>query len=87
MACVDGTLKRRMCRTAAAGNVRAKTGTLSGVTALSGYATTRSGRTARFAFQLTGVRDAAKARAAIDRAVVVLAGSTRLTRPSRHPDG
>lgn len=76
VACVDGTLRRRMCRTAAAGNVRAKTGTLSGVTALAGYATTRSGRTARFAFQLTGVRDAAKARAAIDRAVVVLAGST-----------
>ena len=76
VACVDGTLWRRMCRTAAAGNVRAKTGTLSGVTALAGYATTRSGRPARFAIQLSGVRDAARARAAIDRAVVVLAAST-----------
>ena len=76
VACVDGTLRRRLCRTVAAGNVRAKTGTLSGVTALAGYATTRSGRPARFAIQLSGVRDAARARAAIDRAVVVLAGST-----------
>lgn len=39
----DGTLERRMRETAAAGNLRGKTGTLSNVNALSGYLKTRSG--------------------------------------------
>ncbi len=39
----DGTLERRMRDTVAAGNLRAKTGTLSYVNALSGYVTTRGG--------------------------------------------
>jgi D-alanyl-D-alanine carboxypeptidase/D-alanyl-D-alanine-endopeptidase (penicillin-binding protein 4) len=39
----DGTLERRMRDTVAAGNLRAKTGTLAYVNALSGYVTTRSG--------------------------------------------
>ncbi|MDZ7374628.1 MAG: D-alanyl-D-alanine carboxypeptidase/D-alanyl-D-alanine-endopeptidase [candidate division KSB1 bacterium] len=40
---VDGTLKRRMVGTAAEGNVRAKTGYIENVRALSGYVTTLDG--------------------------------------------
>ncbi len=47
---VDGTLKGRMKGTPAANNVHAKTGTLGGVRALSGYVTGRSG--ALYAFSL-----------------------------------
>ena len=40
---VDGTLKKRMRGTAAAGNVRAKTGTVKGVSSLAGYLTASNG--------------------------------------------
>lgn len=40
---VDGTIKNRMRRTTAEGNLRAKTGTLTSVTALSGYVQTADG--------------------------------------------
>ncbi len=45
---VDGTLKGRMRGTAAAGNVHAKTGLVSRVRALSGYATTQDGEELAF---------------------------------------
>ena len=76
VACQDGTLKRRMCGTYAAGRLAAKTGSLPGIRALSGYTTTMSGRTVWFSFQLTGVRDALAARRAIDRAAVLLSSAT-----------
>lgn len=48
----DGTLAYRMTQGAASHNVRAKTGTLSHVYALSGYATDRAGRDLVFALYL-----------------------------------
>jgi D-alanyl-D-alanine carboxypeptidase/D-alanyl-D-alanine-endopeptidase (penicillin-binding protein 4) len=75
VACQDGTLEKRMCNTAAAGRVFAKTGTLPGVRALSGYTTTASGRAVWFSFQLTGISSGSKARDALDAAAVVLASA------------
>jgi D-alanyl-D-alanine carboxypeptidase/D-alanyl-D-alanine-endopeptidase (penicillin-binding protein 4) len=45
---VDGTIRTRMRGTPAANNVHAKTGTLNMVRAMSGYVTTRDGRTLLF---------------------------------------
>jgi D-alanyl-D-alanine carboxypeptidase/D-alanyl-D-alanine-endopeptidase (penicillin-binding protein 4) len=51
----DGTLDTRMRRGAARGHCHAKTGTLTGVSALSGYCSTRSGRTVVFSILMNGV--------------------------------
>jgi D-alanyl-D-alanine carboxypeptidase/D-alanyl-D-alanine-endopeptidase (penicillin-binding protein 4) len=75
----DGTLAKRY-RTGpaavAAGSVRAKTGTLNGVSALAGLVRTRSGRLLAFdatanGVALTGTLDA---QGALDRIAAVLAG-------------
>jgi len=47
---VDGTIRRRMSGTNAAGNLKAKTGSLSYVKALSGYVTTAEGEEIVFSF-------------------------------------
>jgi D-alanyl-D-alanine carboxypeptidase/D-alanyl-D-alanine-endopeptidase (penicillin-binding protein 4) len=77
----DGTLAGRMMGTPAEGNVRAKTGTMSNIRALAGYARTRDNETLAFAilvnnFEGTG----AMAVEAIDRIAVALAGFSRAPR-------
>ena len=52
---VDGTLKSRMIGTSACGNVCAKTGTVTGVSALAGYLTTADGRQFCFAIINQGI--------------------------------
>jgi D-alanyl-D-alanine carboxypeptidase/D-alanyl-D-alanine-endopeptidase (penicillin-binding protein 4) len=52
---VDGTIRDRMRSGPAKRNCRAKTGSLIGVSALSGYCTTRSGREVAFSFLMNGI--------------------------------
>ncbi|MEU4622637.1 D-alanyl-D-alanine carboxypeptidase/D-alanyl-D-alanine-endopeptidase [Actinoplanes sp. NPDC023801] len=68
---VGGTLRDRMRDTPAAGNVRAKTGTLTGVNALSGYVTDAGGRQLVFALIVNGSLTGTAA--VLDEAAVMLA--------------
>ena len=52
---VDGTLKDRMKGTEAEQNLRAKTGTLDGVTSLSGYVSTADGEPLAFSIMMQGI--------------------------------
>jgi serine-type D-Ala-D-Ala carboxypeptidase/endopeptidase (penicillin-binding protein 4) len=70
---LDGTLRNRMKGTPAAGNVRAKTGTLRYVNTLSGYVTTKGGENLVFSLMLNNY-DGPGARPALDRMAVLLAG-------------
>lgn len=49
-----GTLKKRLTGTGAVGNIKAKTGALRGVCALSGYFTRRNGHTGAFVMMMNG---------------------------------
>jgi D-alanyl-D-alanine carboxypeptidase/D-alanyl-D-alanine-endopeptidase (penicillin-binding protein 4) len=71
---VDGTLHDRMRSGPAKRNCRGKTGSLIGVSALSGYCTTRSGREVVFSFLMNGV-STYYARKIQDRMAQVIAGS------------
>lgn len=63
----DGTLKNRMKGTAAEGNVRAKTGTVNGISSLAGFLTTASGHVLAFAIINQGVSSSAMGRAFQDK--------------------
>ena len=60
---LDGTLKNRMQGTFAHDNVRAKTGTLTGIISLAGYCTAANGHKLCFAIINQGVMQSARARA------------------------
>jgi PBP4 family serine-type D-alanyl-D-alanine carboxypeptidase len=52
VASVDGTIERRMLRSSASNNLRAKTGTLGGVTSLSGYVQSADGEWLAFSMMM-----------------------------------
>lgn len=63
----EGTVADRMRGTAAYGRCRVKTGTLTGVSALSGYCFNRNGKTMIFSILMNGVRNLALAHREQDR--------------------
>jgi D-alanyl-D-alanine carboxypeptidase/D-alanyl-D-alanine-endopeptidase (penicillin-binding protein 4) len=69
---VGGTLRKRMNGTRAANNARAKTGTLTGVTALSGYVTGANGR--KYVFVMLSNYTRSSPRPVENTFVVTLAG-------------
>jgi D-alanyl-D-alanine carboxypeptidase/D-alanyl-D-alanine-endopeptidase (penicillin-binding protein 4) len=72
----EETLRSRMRRTSAQGNLHAKTGTTNEVVALSGYVTARNSEVLAFSFLYNG-RDRWNARATIDAMGVTLADFVR----------
>jgi D-alanyl-D-alanine carboxypeptidase/D-alanyl-D-alanine-endopeptidase (penicillin-binding protein 4) len=74
----DGSLASRMTGTAAQGNVRAKTGTMSNVRSLAGYVTTRDGELLAFAIIVNNFEGSgAAALKAIDAIAIKLAEFSR----------
>ena len=69
---VDGTLAKRMKETKAANNVRAKTGTLTGISSLAGYAKAANGHLLAFCIINQGVLRAAPAKAFQDKVCIAL---------------
>jgi len=70
----DGTLEKRMRRTAAAGNVHAKTGTLKGVTTLAGYCTAPNGHVLCFSIMNQGVMQISQGRDMQDKLCILMCG-------------
>ncbi|HYO63846.1 MAG TPA: D-alanyl-D-alanine carboxypeptidase/D-alanyl-D-alanine-endopeptidase [Pyrinomonadaceae bacterium] len=75
VAALDGTLRNRMKGTPAAGNVRAKTGTLSSATSLAGYVTTAAGERLAFALMINHPPRDTNPRAGFTDAIAVLLAS------------
>lgn len=76
LAGVDGTLEKRMVGTTAEANVRAKTGTLSGISSLAGYCTAPNGNRLAFAIINQGSMSAAPAKAFQDKVCIILTNNT-----------
>ena len=76
---VDGTLKNRMKGTPAAGNLRAKTGTLRWANSLSGHVTTAAGEHLIFSLMVNRYYEARPARGDLDTIGVLLASFTGRT--------
>lgn len=75
---VDGSLENRMRNTPAAGNVRAKTGTMSNIRSLAGYVTTRDGERLAFVAMVNNFEGpGASANQALDTIAVHLASFSR----------
>ena len=72
---IDGTLRNRMKNTPAAGNVRAKTGTLNNVASLSGYVTSATGERLVFSLIVNHYPDESEARRIFLDPVAVLLAS------------
>ena len=72
---VDGTLRTRMRGTVAAGNLRAKTGTISGVASLSGYVTSAAGERLVFSIILNNYPEESSSRRSYIDAIAVLLAS------------
>ena len=71
---VNGTLRNRMKSTSAQNNVRAKTGTLNGVSNLSGYVTAKNGHLLAFSILMQNfVEEHSKARSFQDKICMLLA--------------
>ncbi len=73
LAGVDGTLKLRMRNTAATGTVSAKTGTLNGTRALSGFIRAKSGKTYIFSMIGNATRQAVLLNPLMDEACALIA--------------
>jgi D-alanyl-D-alanine carboxypeptidase/D-alanyl-D-alanine-endopeptidase (penicillin-binding protein 4) len=74
----DGTLAGRMAGTAAEGNVRAKTGTMSNIRTLAGYARTRDGEDLAFVILTDNFEGSGTAAAdAVDTIAIRLASFSR----------
>ncbi len=63
----DGTLRNRLSTTEVRGSIHAKTGTLNGVTTLSGYMTTKAGRNLIFSIFANNVNATARVKKTIDQ--------------------
>ncbi|WP_066399296.1 D-alanyl-D-alanine carboxypeptidase/D-alanyl-D-alanine endopeptidase [Neobacillus mesonae] len=83
----DGTLKNRMKGTAAEGNVKAKTGSMSGVNSLAGYVTAKNGKTFAFSILLNGIYKSAFATTLQNQIAIALAQYPELPNPpASNPD-
>lgn len=80
---LGGTLGNRMEQTAAAGNVRAKTGTISATSTLSGYVTTKSGEGIIFSILLNNFVEDKGIRDIQDKIAVWLAEQENLLKSER----